>query len=69
MFVLVCTFCINCGGKNGGDYVMVIFTLVVLIWGILCVASKFSSAGNICLLESDWLVCLSGVNFLRTRIV
>ena len=35
----------------------------------LCVASYFSSAGNICLLESDWLVYLSGVNFLRTRIV
>ena len=51
MFVLVCDFDLNLCEKNGGDYVMVIFTLVVLIWGILCVASKFSSAGNICLLE------------------
>ena len=51
VFVRVCTFRRNflCG-KIGGDYVMVIFTLVVLIWELLCVASmSLSSTGNVCL--------------------
>ena len=48
MFVLVCDFDVNLCGKNGGDYVMVIFALVVLIWELLCVASRLlSSTGNI----------------------
>ena len=48
--VLVCDFDVNLCGKNGGDYVMVIFTLVVLIWELLYVASMpLSSTGNICL--------------------
>ena len=34
VFALVCDFDINLCEKNGGDYVMVIFTLVVLIGGI-----------------------------------
>ena len=50
VFVRVCTFDVNLCGKNGGDYVMVIFTLVVLIWELLYVASRLlSSTGNICL--------------------
>ena len=50
MFVLVCAFDVNLCWKNGGDYVMVIFTLVVLIWELLYVASRLlSSTGNICL--------------------
>ena len=52
VFVLVCDFDVNLCGKNGGDYVMVIFTLVVLIWELLYVASRLvSSTGNICLRE------------------
>ena len=35
--------------KNGGDYVMVIFTLVALIWELLCVSMSLSSTGNVCL--------------------
>ena len=49
---LVCDFDLNLCEKNGGDYVMVIFTLVVLIWELLYVASRLlSSTGNICLRE------------------
>ena len=52
MFVRVCAFDVNLCGKNGGDYVMVIFTLVVLIWELLYVASRLlSSTGNVCLRE------------------
>ena len=52
VFVLVCDFDLNLCEKNGGDYVMVIFTLVVLIWELLYVASRLlSSTGNICLRE------------------
>ena len=46
VFVLVCDFDVILCGKNGGDYVMVIFTLVVLIWEILCVASRFFICGK-----------------------
>ena len=50
VFVRVGTFDMNLCRKNGGDYVMVIFTLVVLIWELLCVASmSLSSTGNVCL--------------------
>ena len=52
MFVRVCTFGVTFVWKNGGDYVMVIFTLLVLIWELLYVASRLlSSTGNICLRE------------------
>ena len=37
VFTLVCDFDINLCEKNGGDYVMVIFTLMVLIMGSICV--------------------------------
>ena len=58
-FVQVGAFDINLCGKNGGDYVMVIFTLVVLIWELLYVASRLYHLREIFVcVNSDWCVCL-----------
>ena len=60
VFVLVCDFDVNLCGKNGGDYVMVIFTLVVLIVGIICVLRHNFHRREIfvCLNLIGWCICL-----------
>ena len=60
VFTLVCDFDINLCEKNGGDYVMVIFTLMVLIMGSICVLHHNFHRREIfvCLNLIGWCVCL-----------
>ena len=62
MFVRVCTFGVTFVWKNGGDYVMVIFTLVVLILGtFVCCVNVIIIYGK-CLFACD-LIGAFGANF------